>query len=73
MSDDASVKKWALVFNKPAWYMQTAPKEYDKVEKLNWRALKEREKQPGKQYPSTLTSVSNLASVLASYHKTIDA
>jgi hypothetical protein len=45
-------------------YMQTAQGKYDEVEKLNWRALEGSEKELGAQYPSTLTSVTNLALVL---------
>jgi hypothetical protein len=44
--------------------MQTTYEKYDEAEKLNRRALEENEKGLGAQHPDTLTSVSNLASVL---------
>jgi hypothetical protein len=45
-------------------YMQVAQGKYGDVEKLSWRALEGSEKELGAQFPSTLTSVSNLALVL---------
>ena len=64
LSDHESVKKWALVLNQAAWYMQTALGKYDEAERLNWRALEGCEKKLGEQHPNTLMSVSNLALVL---------
>ena len=64
LSDFESLKKWALVLNKAAWYMQTALGKYGEAEKLNQQALKGSEKELGEQHPSTLISVSSLVLVL---------
>jgi tetratricopeptide (TPR) repeat protein len=73
LSDNESVKNWALVLNKAAWYMQAALGKYDEAEKLNRRALEWCEKELGGQHPDTLISVSNLASVLQYQGKYDDA
>ncbi|RAO73452.1 uncharacterized protein BHQ10_009464 [Talaromyces amestolkiae] len=64
LPSDEAVKKWALMLNNAAWYMQTGLGKYDEAEKLNRRVLEGCEKELGVQHLVTLTSVSNLALVL---------
>ncbi|KAK3614601.1 hypothetical protein LTR56_026644 [Elasticomyces elasticus] len=61
-SRDALVQ-WSSVLFKAAWFAAEQG-EYVAAEAMNRRALEGREKALGKEHPSTLKSVSNLASVL---------
>jgi tetratricopeptide (TPR) repeat protein len=63
-SGDGLVQDWANLLNNAARYMETRLGKYDEAEKLNRRALEEREKELGDRHPDTLTSVNNLALVL---------
>ncbi|KAI4086757.1 MAG: hypothetical protein LQ339_009003 [Xanthoria mediterranea] len=57
------LRGWTAVLSNAAWYAAEQGR-YDEAEQMNRRALDGYEKVLGKEHPSTLTSVSNLASVL---------
>jgi tetratricopeptide (TPR) repeat protein len=67
--DGESVKRWARMLNHIAQYMQAALGRYSEAETLNQLALERCEKELGVRHPDTLTSVSNLASVLQNQGK----
>ena len=62
-TEESSIKLWTGVLSNTAWYAAEQG-SYDEAEQMDRRALDSREKMLGKEYPSTLTSVSNLALVL---------
>ncbi|RFU31458.1 hypothetical protein B7463_g4861, partial [Scytalidium lignicola] len=64
LSDDDSVEKWVQVLNGAASYIQTALGKYDEAEKLYRRALEGSAKELGEQHLITLSTMSNLASIL---------
>ena len=57
------LQQWTAVLSNAAWYAAEQGR-YDEAEPMNRRALNSREKVLGKEHPSTLTSVDNLALVL---------
>ena len=57
------LQEWATILFNAAWYARELGK-YNKAEELDQCALEGRETVLGKEHPDTLTSVSNLASVL---------
>ena len=57
------IQKWATILFNAAWYSSKYGK-YERAEELSRQALEGRETVLGKEHPDTLTSVSNLASVL---------
>ncbi|KAL9591261.1 MAG: hypothetical protein Q9179_007901 [Wetmoreana sp. 5 TL-2023] len=61
--DEGFLQQWAVVLSNVAWYAREQGK-YDEAEQMNRRALDSREKVLGQEHPHTLTSVSDLASVL---------
>jgi tetratricopeptide (TPR) repeat protein len=62
------VLQYAGLLNNFGWYNQTQGRYKAAYKKIS-RAFKEREKALGKEHPSTLSSVSNLAGVLESQGK----
>ncbi|KAL9591591.1 MAG: hypothetical protein Q9179_007568 [Wetmoreana sp. 5 TL-2023] len=61
--EESFLQLWTAVLSNAAWYAAEQG-SYDDAEQMNRRALDSREKMLGKEHPNTLTSVSNLASVL---------
>ncbi|KAI4193680.1 MAG: hypothetical protein LQ350_008211 [Teloschistes chrysophthalmus] len=61
--EESFLQRWAAVLGNAAWYAAEQG-SYDNAEQMNRRALDGYEKVLGKEHPETLTSVSNLASVL---------
>ncbi|KAL8763279.1 MAG: hypothetical protein Q9194_007383 [Teloschistes cf. exilis] len=61
--EEGFLQRWAAVLGNAAWYAAEQG-SYDNAEQMNRRALDGREKVLGKEHPETLTSISNLASVL---------
>ncbi|OCK74142.1 TPR-like protein [Lepidopterella palustris CBS 459.81] len=62
------MEQWASVAFKIAWYAAETG-SYKTAEVMGRRALEAREKMLGKEHPDTLTSISNLASVLQNQGK----
>ncbi|KAL8909866.1 MAG: hypothetical protein Q9171_004816 [Xanthocarpia ochracea] len=61
--DKGFLRQWAAVLNNVARYAYEQG-SYNEAEQMNRRALDSREKVLGEEHPDTLTSVSDLASVL---------
>ena len=59
------LEAWASVLFKAAWYASEMG-QYSIAEEMDRSALEVREKVLGREHPSTLTSMSNLADVLNS-------
>ncbi|KAH7116615.1 P-loop containing nucleoside triphosphate hydrolase protein [Dactylonectria estremocensis] len=62
-SNSKDVLRWARLLTNAGWY-RWMKGMYEEAEQMNRRALDAREKVLGREHPSTLTSVNNLASVL---------
>ena len=60
--DKGSLQQWTAILTNTGWYAREQA-SYDNAEAMNRRALEGREKVLGREHPSTLASVGNLASV----------
>ncbi|KUJ07385.1 uncharacterized protein LY89DRAFT_365096 [Mollisia scopiformis] len=67
-TNEVYLAQWASILFNAAWYSSEIG-SYNTAEEMDRRALEGREKVLGKEHPNTLTSVSNLASVLQNQGK----